>query len=196
MSKFLAPIHSWLFNKIRIQEELVSLLGKKSGETSIKEGENLFGLKTPKGNLEVLIDTTNIHGWLQERITSSERRTAHEIKTLLDNGIKEEEIGEIFKSHGKNLGSKMNVIDAPSAYKIINDTVVDGMPCDMVNRIISQDENAVIYEATKDVHSGNAEAAGLNPMIFRKMREYFLEGLIEGLGLNVNINDNVYTISK
>ena len=59
MSKFLAPIHFWLYKKIEIQEEIIKTLLEKSGagnETFYKDIGSL-----PEGSLEVHIDTGNIH---------------------------------------------------------------------------------------------------------------------------------------
>ena len=69
MSKFLAPIHSWLFNKINIHEDL-----EREIEQSFKEkyGDDItsivqtnidkYGERIDNPNLEEIIDESNIHG--------------------------------------------------------------------------------------------------------------------------------------
>nr|MBK5237123.1 hypothetical protein [Clostridium sp.] len=73
MSAFLAPIHTWLFNKILLAEDLEKNLKKiyidKYGINAkdIAQKSLAFGepIDTTK-NIEDIIDVSNIHGWLQE----------------------------------------------------------------------------------------------------------------------------------
>ncbi|WP_332842480.1 hypothetical protein [Paraclostridium sp. AKS81] len=82
MSLFLGKIHYWLFNKILwfedLESEIINLaeaegldIEKLNKQINLKYGEKLESKK-----LEDIIDTGNIHGWLQEKIHSSEGRMA------------------------------------------------------------------------------------------------------------------------
>ena len=74
MSKFLGPIHNWLYSKIGRQEELTRQLA----EAAVKDGRltdvNSYVRDVPA--LETVIDEGNIHGWLQARISDAEQRYA------------------------------------------------------------------------------------------------------------------------
>ena len=74
MSLFLGKIHYWLFNKVLwfegLEGEIIELakneglnIYKLQDEINIKYGEKL-----PDKKLEDMIDTSNIHGWLQGKI--------------------------------------------------------------------------------------------------------------------------------
>ena len=71
MSLFLGKIHYWLFNKIQwfegLEREVIALAEKSSldVETLKKEITAKYGEMTPNKPLEEMIDTSNIHGWLQ-----------------------------------------------------------------------------------------------------------------------------------
>ena len=90
MSLFLGKIHYWLFNKILwfegLENEIINLaneqgleIEKLSNETNLKYGEKL-----PNKKLEDMIDTKNIHGWLQSKIHSAEGRMAMWTTTILN----------------------------------------------------------------------------------------------------------------
>ena len=71
MSLFLGKIHYWLFNKIvwfeDLEEEIINLAKKEGLDVEVLSTEinNRYGEKLPKLPLEEMIDTSNIHGWLQ-----------------------------------------------------------------------------------------------------------------------------------
>ena len=77
MSAFLAPIHTWLFNKILLAEELEKSLNeayidkykdiaKEMIEKSLTYGSPIDTTR----NIEDIIDKSNIHGWLQDKISA------------------------------------------------------------------------------------------------------------------------------
>ena len=96
MSLFLGPIHHWLYRKIRLQEELITTLAEQEGAKSGDSGKYENFVNRELRPLEELIDTDNIHGWLQARIHDAEGRYAALVSAILkeDSGalprIKEE----------------------------------------------------------------------------------------------------------
>ena len=90
MSLFLGKIHYWLFNKIlwfeNLEEEIIKT-AKSEGldiEGVKSEIEAKYGAKLENKNLEEIIDTNNIHGWLQDRIKEVESRSAYIITKYYD----------------------------------------------------------------------------------------------------------------
>ena len=78
MSLFLGKIHYWLFNKIlwfeKLENEIINL-AKEEGfeiEKISTDIQRQYGEILPDKPLEELIDTSNIHGWLQGKIHSAE----------------------------------------------------------------------------------------------------------------------------
>ena len=110
MSLFLGKIHYWLFNKIRwfenLEENIIDL-AKSEGldaENIRKDIESKYGKKLPNKPLEELIDTSNIHNWLQSQIHSAERRNAAWTKLWIEaNEENFKKLEEIYKEQGMEL---------------------------------------------------------------------------------------------
>ena len=91
MSLYLGKVHYWLFNKILwfegLENEIITL-AKNEGldiDNLSKEINDKYGEQTPKLPLEEMIDTSNIHGWLQEKISSAEGRMAAWTTKIINN---------------------------------------------------------------------------------------------------------------
>ncbi|KFX55055.1 hypothetical protein FDC50_15410 [Clostridium botulinum] len=176
MSLFLGKIHFWLFNKILwfegLENEIIDV-AKSEGLDILnlqKEIENKYGAKLPNKPLDEIIDTSNIHGWLQEKIYSSEGRIAAWTTVIIDNKreakTKLEEIyinqGIIAAKEVKEEGIRLD--SAENIFNKVNDYILDGMPCDRVNEIINSNENYVewtrricVHKEIWDKESGDVE---------------------------------------
>ncbi len=176
MSLFLGKIHFWLFNKILWFEGLeneIIYVAKSEGLDILnlqKEIEDKYGGKLPNKPLDEIIDTSNIHGWLQEKIYSSEGRIAAWTTTIIDNRREaKEKLEEIYTNQGimaaKEVNEKGFILDsAEDIFNKVNDYILDGMPCDRVNEIINSNENCVkwtrricVHKEIWDKESGDVE---------------------------------------
>ena len=89
MSLYLGKIHYWLYNKILwfegLEDEIIRVAKEEKLDIDklAKEVNKKFGERLPNKPLEEIIDTNNIHGWLQDRIHSSEGRMAYWIRIIL-----------------------------------------------------------------------------------------------------------------
>ena len=70
MSAFLGPIHYWLYNKIQLQEKLTAQFAQMAVNNKWIAGD--IYSKVDERPLDELIDESNIHGWLQTRISDAE----------------------------------------------------------------------------------------------------------------------------
>ncbi|WP_017353771.1 hypothetical protein [Clostridium sp. ZBS4] len=176
MSLFLGKIHFWLFNKILwfegLENEIIDV-AKSEGLDILnlqKEIEDKYGTKLPNKPLDEIIDTSNIHGWLQEKIYSSEGRIAAWTTVIINNKreakTKLEEIyinqGIIAAKEVKEEGVRLD--SAENIFNKVNDYILDGMPCDRVNEIINSNENYVewtrricVHKEIWDKESGDVE---------------------------------------
>ncbi|WP_432666158.1 hypothetical protein R9X47_07540 [Wukongibacter baidiensis] len=165
MSRFLGPIHHWLFNKIKLYEGLESdIIEKAEGKLSVnlsqitEELKNKVGAPIEDKPLEELIDTNNIHGWLQNKITIAETRQAALITFIVDKHGKEgiDIVKECYKSQaiesGEDAKSKYDLDSAPLLYKALNNYILDGMPCDNVNNITINEDNKLEWKVTNCLH--------------------------------------------
>ena len=204
MSLFLGKIHYWLFNKIlwfeKLEEEIIKLA--KSENLDIEklrlEIEGKYGTKLPNKPLEELIDTSNIHGWLQGQIHSAERRMAAWTKILIeadkDNYNK---LKEVYSAQGivaaKEIKSEGKVPSTPEEiFNCMNDYILDGMPCDRVNEIVKKDDDRIEWVQRVCVHKDIWEEVGCKVDYFYDLRNIWIESFVNELNNNYGyyIDDN------
>ena len=189
MSKFLAPIHFWLYKKIEIQEELIkTLLEKSEGDKEAFYSE--YG-SLPEGSLEDHIDTGNIHGWLQGQIEESEKRLAKAVSTAKEKGVSKEELEEIFY----NEGVKIESATPEEVYQKVNDSCLDGMPCDRANALVDNNPESIQWERTIDLHGDFFAGEGLDKELYYELRDAYIKGLA-GEGLEYSRKDNQYIVRR
>ena len=210
MSLFLGKIHYWLFNKILwfegLEDEIIKLAEKEnldikkiSNELTLKYGE-----KTKSKNLEEIIDQSNIHGWLQDKIHSSEGKMAAWTKFLLENDKNNlSKLEKIYINQGikaaVEVKSSKNLVTAKDLYTSLNDYILDGMPCDMVNEVILSQDDLVKFKKRKCVHKEIWEKENLDVQIFYDLRNLWIKAFINELNDNfeyIKENDNVFCIRK
>lgn len=200
MSLFLGPIHYKLYEKIQFQNQWTDALTlaaeKKLGNQTITEKANTLCPKAPTKNLEDVVDTTNIHASLQGMIVLVENRLAWITNTLLSEGIFTfDDILEICFSYGKdNAFEKDTTID--DVYMKISSKILNGMPCDRVEEIISQDKDNIVWQDRVDIHKEFWQNQGADSSMFYKMRSHVIDGLLSETSLDFSVDGLKYTIKE
>lgn len=197
MSLYLGKVHYWLFNKIiwfqNLEIELVNLAKEKG----IDEDELLSYLKDNYGDrienkpLEEIIDTSNIHGWLQNKITISEKRLAKVTKELLTLENIKEEIEKVYKNQGIKAAKEVKEEEklgnnAVELFNLVNDYILDGMPCDRVNEVLLQEEDQVLWKRRVCVHEDIWNSEGLEVNYFYNLRDLWIETFIKEVNNEFN----------
>lgn len=182
MSAFLGPIHFWLYNKIEIQNEIVEeTLDYATNSLNNNMRDDLYN-KFGDGDLKPLdqvIDVTNIHGWLQERVNQVEKKLAYTVTELTKNNPENFQIiKDIFKSKGAEVSTFEKDSSLDEIYKAINDTLLDGMPCDRANSVVSQEDNEIIWKRNVCVHQQYWDDVQGDINDFYTLRDEFIEGLL------------------
>ncbi|NLJ58251.1 MAG: hypothetical protein GX339_05350 [Tissierellia bacterium] len=181
MSAFLGPIHFWLYNKVKIQNEIVEEILDYADKHN-KELRTTLYSKFGDGDLkplEEVIDVTNIHGWLQERVSQVESKLAYGVTNLLKEKPQAmDEIKNIFNNKGAELSTFNRDTALEEIYKSLNDTLLDGMPCDHAISLISSDEKEIIWKRNTCVHQQYWHEAGGNIDDFYILRDEFIKGLL------------------
>ena len=196
MSSFLGPIHFWLYNKINLQEELardIASAAKGRGFIS-DEGEYI---SEPLPELSGAIDLGNIHGWLQEKISESESRLAKLVTDIVrEDDVRISFVTDTASSFGKRHPVSVQA-DAQDAHKALNDTLVNGMPCDMVEDILESSPERVVWKRVADVHAEYWNAIGGNSTYYWKIRSAIIRGMLAGTGLEfLEKDDGIFEIKK
>ena len=181
MSKFLGPIHYWLYEKIKKQEELTKLIADYSNKKGwIENSKEYFRDLAP---LEIVIDETNIHGWLQEKIQNAEIRYGKLITSILKDAP--ERISEI-EILAFNFGKENKIneeLSVREVYKYFDDFFVNGMPCDHINQIVIDDENKLAWNLRDDIHKNywpNGDTS-----IYYNLRKAIMDGIISDLEIKL-----------
>ncbi len=197
MSKFLGPIHFWVYHKILLQEaiitEIIALNGDQADPLQV-ELDHRYGVSETRP-LETVIDPGNIHGWLQTNVTRAEYKLAAAITSLLDqNPGGYPQIEAIFRAKGQAL-SQPNLTPA-TAYKLLSDSLLDGMPCDHANVLMKEDDDQVVWQRNSCVHSPYWQAVGGDIAVYYALREALIEGLLAGTGLVYQKRDTLTSIIR
>ncbi|HVI42533.1 MAG TPA: hypothetical protein VM577_17910 [Anaerovoracaceae bacterium] len=207
MSLFLGKIHYWLYHKILIHEKLIqSVVGLANGKgydcgDLLAESHDKYG-EPVTGELEDCINLSNIHGWLQERIFSVEKRLAFVITELLKNdAVKTEEIALIFNQNGVEA---MNALDIKEGkpqdlYTLIFDHMLDGMPCDNVNQILESTDDFISWKTTRCLHKDHWDEVAGDVGNFYNFRDSWIGGFVNTSGTGYNYlrsPDGINTIRR
>ena len=190
MSKFLAPIHFIMYDKILFLDKLTNKYIDFAEKNNI-ELESLNSLESiDYAPLDEIIDESNIHTWIQKRVSIVEDKLAYIVSEILkENETFENEILEIAKNTGEEESFSGN---SREAFVEISNRFLDGMPCDHAISILEEDENFLKYKIEIDKHS-EFWNYGINSNIYWKIRNSFIEGLI-GKDLKLEKLDNIYEI--
>ncbi len=196
MSAFLGPIHYWLYNKIKIQhdiiENIISLIEEKDSRLNIREKTyEKYGDEEIKP-LEEVIDVNNIHGWLQNKISIEESRLAYAVSTILnENPNLLQDLKDFFKKEGAKVSDLSENDGLDKIYKTISDTLLDGMPCDRASIVVAQDENEIVWKRNQCVHENYWNSVDGDIKNYYLLRDEFIKGMLEKTNVTYDKLDEV-----
>ena len=211
MSLFLGKIHYWLFNKIvwfeGLEAEIIEV-AKGSGldiENISKEINEKYGEKLPEKPLEEMIDTSNIHGWLQGKINSAEGRTAAWTARIINNDVNGiNKIEKVYIAQGVKAAQEVKatgkvLVSAEEIFNSMNDYILDGMPCDRVNEVIYSSEEIIKWTKRICVHKDIWNAENIDVKYFYDFRNLWIKAFVSELNKDfeyVQIDDGINVIRK
>lgn len=209
MSLFLGKIHYWLFNKIiwfeGLEEEVIKLAKEKDINIDIlqREIDNKYEKKLPNLPLEEMIDQSNIHGWLQGKINSAEGRLASWTVAILNNNKNSiNDLEKIYINQGIEAGIEAKkegkpCLTAVDIFNSMNDFILDGMPCDRVNEIVSSEEDIVKWKRRICVHNDIWTSVGGDVKIFYHLRELWIKSFVSEINNDFEyINEEEFIIRR
>jgi len=180
MSAFLGPIHYWLYRKIQLQESLTeamlsSVISEEERITLKKKLNTVYGM-VECGPLEEVIDTSNIHAWLQGQIGIAEKRFAAVVTEILqDDSSQIEKLRQAAYQLGQQ-NPLPDANDSQAVYRALNDVLLEGMPCDHVNEVLERSDKRVLWQQTVDLHLPFWDAVGGNIENYYLLRNAFISG--------------------
>jgi len=211
MSLYLGKVHYWLFNKILwfegLENEIITL-AKNEGLDIDKLCKNIndkYGEKTKDIPLEEMIDTSNIHGWLQGKISSAEGRMAAWTTAVLNNNSEVTlKMENIYTQQGIKAAQEVKekgieIETAVDIFNSINDYILDGMPCDRVNEVVTSEENIVEWNRRICVHEHIWNKEQGNVDYFYKLRSLWIKAFVSEINSNfeyIEREDGVKVITR
>lgn len=192
MSAFLGPIHHWLFNKIRLFGDLEKNIieaATAAGHEDINNYAALvrekFGYPLPDQPLQELIDESNIHGWLHTKIGECELRHAGIITYMIreyNDGL--DIVKGVYAAQAEKCAMNIDTasLDTPEKiYKLINDYVLDGMPCDNVKCVTINEPDLLQWEVSNCLHKKYWDKVDGDINVFYDLREIWLSTFVDTL---------------
>ena len=198
MSAFLGPIHYWLYDKIKLQNDFVNQLMNVATNHGIDVETKLnekYGV-LPTEELENIIDEGNIHGWLQEKVSLVEFRLADLVTMVLkENHELWESLKQEAVAFGGSIGTK-DISTPKEVYQLLNNCLLDGMPCDHVNVLISQKENEIIWKRSQCVHESYWNEVSGDVSVYYEIRTEWIKGMFSGTSLTfTELEEDMFSIS-
>jgi len=193
MIETLKPIHFVQYNRIRLQENLERFLVEKFNLIdTFAEAQRLYGEISTEVSLEDQIDLDNIHNWLESHLVANEKRNAMLLKEILKTN-EVESVKSAYSDYGHLLGSDQKDAVSDDIYSYASSILLDGMPCDKVNTLVSSDETKIEWHGQSDVHGKYLVEQGLEAKLFYTLRESFLDSLLKTKGnytYQVNVSED------
>lgn len=190
MSLFLGAIHHWLYNKIMLQNKIVN---KIITDFKLQDTDE-YGIIEDKP-LEEIIDASNIHMWLQEKINVVENKLAYVVNEVLNKDEKNlQKLKNIFFNKGKTLN--FNSENAMTVFKSLDDFILDGMPCDKTKKFIEKTEDVVSWQMNFCVHKKYWDKFNLDICIYYILINSFIEGIIEDSNFVFTEENDIKTIKR
>lgn len=200
MSAFLGPIHHWLYSKIQLQESLTQAVLAAALEATPRHDlesklDATYG-SVEHRPLEEVIDTANIHGWLQGQIGIAEQRFAAGVTEILSNDpAKMDNLTQAAYQLGQRNPLSQSAT-APEVYQALNDVLLEGMPCDRVNEVLEQSEQRVTWRQTADLHLPFWTAVNGKIENYYLLRNAFISGSLAESRFSFSQADGQFVIEE
>ncbi|AOR23510.1 hypothetical protein [Clostridium taeniosporum] len=191
MEEYIEEVHNILFNKIlwceKLEEDMINLAEEEGldVESLIKEISEKYEPKLPNLPLEEMVDTNDIKGWLQEKVTSAEGRTAAWITTIINiSESAKSKLEFLYENQGKKVAEEVlkkntELNTAVQIFNSIYEYILDGVSSDKINEIISLTDDRIEWKRKICVHETiwNKENGDIN--YFYKLRSKWIKGFID-----------------
>lgn len=197
MSKYLGPIHNWLYEKIKIQDNFNEFIISSISNDALTNKVHLKYSALSTKPLVDQINTENIHGWLQEKVDYVEYKFAYIISIIISEDITNiDELKNIAFQFGKDLPIN-KFSSSKDIYNSLNDLLLDGMPCDNVNTILSEDKSELLLRQNINIHSKYFNSFSLDIEVYNIIRLKLIEGILSNTDYLFNIiSDDIFEIKK
>lgn len=171
MSAFLGPIHHRMYAKARsvhkIAEE-IALFSDDRGWTSGRAEALAAAWPAPKGEIEQVIDLSQIHGSLNVLVDDAERALAFACASAADHI---DDLACHLEQLGARAAARAGTLELAAAWNSLDAAWLDGMPCDGLMSLVSNEPYEIIWRIDVAAHA----AVGYEALRTAWMRGFALE---------------------
>ncbi len=194
----LDPIYDKLYQKILLQEELISDILTEAKKQGWDDGSfsDRF-LRAEAGPLQIAVACEDIEKGLRELISDIESRYAALISELLAADSKRLQIIEkVAYTFGTRHAIPRN--SSPSeAYQLFEGIFLDGMPEDQARCLLTENDSVCSWQLLKDLHSSYWTSLSSDGKTYYVLRKKILEGMFFDTMLSVGqTEENTFEIRK
>lgn len=184
----IGPKPRWEYRKIELLNELNGEIQKEAEKNGCNLSRN-YTVDMP--DLDRNCDPMNVHGWIQNILDLVEGNFAGLCEEIIHN---DSEALHDLKDIAYRFGYKhaADTVDPLSAYQLVDDVILNGMPCDDVNVITRQTEDEITWYEKQDMH----EKYWNDEKIYRVLRNEVIRGLLAKSPVNYSYNDNQQSIVR
>lgn len=188
MMEMIGPKPRWEYRKIEMLNELNGDLEKEAE----KQGWHLSRTYTQDlPDLDRDCDPMNVHGWIQNMLDLVESNLAGITEEILS---RNPEAMDVLKDTAYRFGYRhaKDTEDSGSAYQLLDDVLLNGMPCDDVNEITEQTSDHVFWHEKQDMHAKYWK----NGENYRELRNAVIRGLLSKSAVTYAYDDGNQSIVR
>lgn len=201
MSAFLGPIHKIVYAKcMRLDRLTAEIIDEASKEYNM-DYANILNEALPSltyGNLEEIIDLSNIHGWLSEQVELAELRYAYIVGAVSkqDKGI--DLLKRLSFRAGEEISDEISKqMSVKQAFNTIGFNVLDGMPCDGGINVVLFEDDAVEWSLNLEAHKMAWGAVNSSIDDFIKLRHSLYDGIFSKIDYKLTyVSETSYRMEK
>lgn len=187
MMEMIGPKPRWQYKKITMLNELNQDLVKTAEKDGVSIPDTFV---MDMEDLDTACDPDDVHGWIQARLDKAEKNLADICTKVLDEkpyALKD------LKKTAYLFGYRYSQMctDALSAYQLLDNVLLNGMPCDAVNMVDETSPEKVVWHEAMDMHSKYWKDAS----VYREIRNEVIRGLISKSPVSYDYNNGSQMIT-
>lgn len=198
MTPSLKPAYYGLYNKLRLQDELVADILSEAKKKLWDDGSfsERFASAEPIP-LEEASDHADITAMLKSRIQDSEIRYASLVAEILQADSKRlQDLEKVAYAFGTKHAVSVNCTPV-EAYHIFYDIFLNGIPEERANILLAQSETACSWDQKMEIHEPYWTHPAADISVYYALRKKVMEGMLFDTMLSVGrTDDGHYEIRK
>ena len=193
MNGFITSPERLLYQKIKFQEELTASLAEKALEEGWIVSDKIYTVTLPE--FEDIEKEFGEKRQLDFMVNDAETRYAALVRDIIAEAP--DRLVKLF-SQAFAFGQRHLLpsdIDPLGAFQEFENTFLNGMPEDRVDKLVFHSEKIAIWEQTKEVHAAYWIEAGNDSEIYYRLRNCVMDGMLSSTPLQTLMREGKFMIA-